>query len=138
MEDNALRKTLDVLQTEMCVALERKDDAEKLRNLIRSWWVTITDCVVPSLNYWDSMMEELQKSLTRFERRLSKIERPGEPTLNCERFGTAEDAYNACPRFCSIDPKDMSDRELEIVASVMKAFVWLYSKPDEKAEEQKS
>lgn len=49
------------------------------------------------------------------------------PMLNAHRFNSAEDAYNACPKFCDIDVKTMTERELKIVVAVIKCFVWLYS-----------
>ena len=49
------------------------------------------------------------------------------PMFNAHRFNSAEDAYNACPKFCDIDVKTMTERELKIVEAVIKCFVWLYS-----------
>ena len=59
----------------------------------------------------------------------------GKPIRNCDRFETAEDAYNACPQFCDIDVKTMTDRELKIVEAITKCLEWLFAPIAEKGKE---
>lgn len=54
------------------------------------------------------------------------------PIRNCDRFETAEDAYNACPQFCDIDVKTMTERELKIVEATTKCLEWLFAPIAEK------
>ena len=49
------------------------------------------------------------------------------PRRNCDRFATAEEAYNSCPKFCDIDVKTMTDRELKIVEAIVKCLDWLFA-----------
>ena len=55
----------------------------------------------------------------------------GKPIRNCDRFETAEDAYNACPQFCDIEVKQMTDRELKIVEATLKGLEWLFAPTEE-------
>lgn len=54
------------------------------------------------------------------------------PIRNCDRFETAEDAYNACPQFCDIDVKTMTERELKIIEATTKCLEWLFAPIAEK------
>ena len=65
--------------------------------------------------------EEMAKALDKAKSALA------EPPRNCDRFETAEDAYNACPQFCDIDVKTMTERELEIIEATIKCLDWLFA-----------
>ena len=56
------------------------------------------------------------------------------PIRNCDRFETAEDAYNACPQFCDIDVKTMTERELKILEATTKCLEWLFAPIAEKGD----
>lgn len=57
--------------------------------------------------------------------------RERKPKRNCDRFATAEEAYNACPQFCDIDVKTMSDRELKIVEATIRGLEWIFATCEE-------
>lgn len=77
----------------------------------------------------DEVVSACDKSIAKCNNALAAIREQGggKPIRNCDRFETAEDAYNACPQFCDIDVKTMTDRELKIVEAITKCLEWLFA-----------